>query len=151
MLLPILHALIYWQGALSAPFRGLQPPLQTAAPNPALASSPWHSRDTSRSPAGPGGAFTSPLRRQEFVYPFCCEAHTLLGTTSISALASQPVTPGRGAPASPSWHPAPFWSLFHGSGAHAGLAIKSADDLCSKQESWRCGSFSSVGHEAASQ
>ena len=76
MLLPIVHAVIYRQGAPSAALRGatassklLPPPL----PSPA-APGPPHSGDTSSSPAWAGNAFTSPLGRQEFIHPFCCEA-----------------------------------------------------------------------------
>lgn len=64
---------------------------------------------------------------------------------------ASPCPSGTGCPAPPSWQPASFWSWFRSFGAHARLVIKSEDSLCSKQESRRYGSFSSLGRRGASQ
>lgn len=142
---PIAHAVIYRQGSPSGALRGPQPfpdhcpPLWTPFP----ASAGTH-------PALPGGLAMSspPFWADGNLFTLSAVEHTHLQHLGLGEPAR--ASPGQGPPASPSWQPALFRSLFCSSGAHMGLDTKSKDSLCSKQESGRCGSFSALGHRAAS-
>jgi len=146
MLPPVLHAVIYcreapsaaWQGATASP-KLLPPAPRTAGMRPALL---------------PGLAMLPPplwedekFIYQSFIIHFAAKRKRHQAWPVPQPARLCPAAMGSpGSPAFPSWRLAPGWSLFGGSGAHAGLAIQSGDGLCSKEESRRCGSFSSLGH-----